>query len=160
MILVADCSALVALATCDALSLLDQLFGTVIVPEAVYREAVVGNKPEAEHLRVYLDGRVRALDPQRLMLLDGFSDPGETEAMLLYRQLQADYLLINDRRGRRMARINNIQVIGSLGVLLGAKRAGLIEAVKPFVQRLAESDLYLSEALISTVLEVAGEGSR
>lgn len=47
MILVADCSALVALATCDALSLLDQLFGTVVVPEAVYREAVVGDKPEA-----------------------------------------------------------------------------------------------------------------
>ena len=104
MILVADCSALVALATCDALPLLDQLFGTVMVPEAVYREAVVGDKPEAvvgdkpeaERLRVYLDGRVCALDPARLMLLDGFSDPGETEAMLLYRQLQADYLLIDD----------------------------------------------------------------
>lgn len=158
MILVADCSALVALATCDALPLLDQLFGTVIVPEAVYREAAVGDKPEAERLQVYLDGRVRALDPARLILLDGFSDPGETEAMLLYRQLQADYLLIDDRRGRRMARINNIDVIGSLGVLLGAKRAGLIKAVKPSVQRLVESDLYLSEALISTVLEVAGEG--
>jgi predicted nucleic acid-binding protein len=77
-----------------------------------YREAVVGNKPEAEQLRVYLNGRVRALDPEHPILVDGFSDPGETEAMLLYRQLQADYLLIDDRRGRRMARINDIQVIG------------------------------------------------
>lgn len=158
MILVADCSALIALATCDALSLLDGLFGTVVVPEAVYREAVVGGKPEAEQLRVYLNGRVRALDPERTILLDGFSDPGETEAMLLYRQLQADCLLIDDRRGRRMARINNIQIIGSLGVLLSAKRAGLIEAVKPYVQRLSASDLYLSDGLISTVLEIAGEG--
>ncbi|MBK1703083.1 hypothetical protein [Halochromatium glycolicum] len=82
MILVADCSALVALATCDALSLLDQLFGTVVGSAAVYREAVVGNKPEAERLRVYLQGRVRALDPEHPVLLDGFSDPGETEAML------------------------------------------------------------------------------
>jgi predicted nucleic acid-binding protein len=111
MILVADCSALVALASCDALSFLDQLFGTVVVPAAVYREAVVGNKPEAEQLRVYLQGRVRALDPEHPVLLDGFSGPGETEAMLLYRQLQASYLLIDDRRGRRMARINNIEVI-------------------------------------------------
>jgi predicted nucleic acid-binding protein len=158
VILVADCSALIALATCDALSLLDRLFGDVVVPEAVYREAVVGNKPEAEQLRVYLNGRVRALDPEHPILVDGFSDPGETEAMLLYRQLQADYLLIDDRRGRRMARINDIQVIGSLGVLLGAKRAGLIAAVKPYVQRLSESDLYLSDALMSTVVEIAGEG--
>jgi len=82
VILVADCSALIALATCDALSLLDRLFGDVVVPEAVYREAVVGNKPEAEQLRVYLNGRVRALDPEHPILVDGFSDPGETEAML------------------------------------------------------------------------------
>lgn len=159
MILVADCSALIALATCDALALLDQLFGTVVVPGTVYREATVGNKPEAEQLRVYLQGRVRALDPESTVLLDGFSDTGETEAMLLYRQLQADYLLIDDRRGRRMARINNIQVIGSLGVLLSAKRAGIIAAVRPYMQRLSESDLYLSDALMSTVLEIAGEAA-
>lgn len=41
MILVADCSALIALASCNGLRLLDALFGTVIVPEAVYPEAVV-----------------------------------------------------------------------------------------------------------------------
>lgn len=45
MILVADSSALIALASCDGLSLLDTLFATVIVPEAVYREAIVGDKP-------------------------------------------------------------------------------------------------------------------
>ena len=128
------------------------------MPEAVYREAVVGSKLEAERLRRYLHGRVRALDPELPILLDGFSDAGETEAMLLYRQLRADYLLIDDRRGRLMAHIYNIQVIGSLGVLLGAQRAGLIEAVKPYVQRLSASDLYLSDALVSTVLEIAGEG--
>ena len=76
--------------------------------------------------------------------------------MLLYRQLQASYLLIDDRRGRRMARINNIKVIGSLGGLLNAKQAGLIKAVKPYMQRLSASDLYLSDALISAVLELAG----
>jgi len=159
MILVADCSALVALASCNALGLLDRLFGTVVVPETVYREAVVGNKPEAEQLQGYLRGRVRALDPEHTVLLDGFSDAGETEAMLLYHHLHASYLLIDDRRGRRMARINNIRVVGSLGVLLNAKQAGLIKAVKPYVERLSESDLYLSDALIATVLELAGEHS-
>ncbi|MBP6734194.1 MAG: DUF3368 domain-containing protein [Chromatiaceae bacterium] len=157
MILVADCSALIALATCRALHLLDGLFGTVIVPEAVYREAVIGDKPQARLLQEYLQGRVRRVDPSYPILLDGVSDLGETEAMILYRQLAADRLLIDDRRGRRVARINGLEIIGSLGVLLAAKQAGLIDAVKPYLLRLSASDLYLSSDLMATVLDIAGE---
>ena len=157
MILVADCSALIALASCDGLHLLDALFGTVIVPEAVYREAVVGDKPEAQQLKEYLQGKVRKIDAVGSILLDGFSDLGETEAMLLYKQYSADKLLIDDKRGRRMAKINHISTIGSLGVLLAAKQAGLIDQIFPFVNKLASSDIYMSAALIATVMNIAGE---
>jgi len=157
MILVADCSALIALATCDGLHLLDRLFGSVVVPEAVYREAVISDKPQARQLQAYLHGRVKMIDPSYPILLDGVSDLGETEAMILYRQLAADRLLIDDRRGRRVARINGIKIIGSLGVLLAAKQAGLIDAVKPYVLQLSASELYLSNDLIATVIEIAGE---
>lgn len=157
MILVADCSALIALASCDGLHLLDALFGTVIVPEAVYREAVVGDKPEAQQLKEYLQGKVRKIDAVGSVLLDGFSDLGETEAMLLYKQYSADKLLIDDKRGRRMAKINYISTIGSLGVLLAAKQAGLIDQIFPFVNKLASSDIYVSAALIATVMNIAGE---
>ena len=157
MILVADCSALIALASCDGLHLLDALFGTVIVPEAVYREAVVGDKPEAQQLKQYLQGKVRKIDAVGSVLLDGFSDLGETEAMLLYKQYSADKLLIDDKRGRRMAKINYISTIGSLGVLLAAKQAGLIDQIFPFVNKLASSDIYVSAALIATVMNIAGE---
>jgi predicted nucleic acid-binding protein len=157
MILVADCSALIGLATCHALHLLDRLFGTVVVPQAVYLEAVIGDKPQARELQEYLQGRVRRVDPSYPILLDGVSDLGETEAMILYRQLAADRLLIDDRRGRRVARINGIEIVGSLGVLLAAKQAGLIDAVKPYMLRLSASELYLSSDLIATVLDIAGE---
>lgn len=157
MILVADCSALIALASCEGLHLLDALFGTVIVPEAVHREAVVGDKPEAQQLKEYLQGKVRKIDAVGSVLLDGFSDLGETEAMLLYKQYSADKLLIDDKRGRRMAKINYISTIGSLGVLLAAKQAGLIAQIFPFVSKLASSDIYMSAALIATVMDIAGE---
>ncbi len=121
MILVADCSTLIALATCHGLHLLDRLFGSVVVPAAVYLEAVIGDKPQARQLKEYLQGRVKAIDPSYPILLDGVSDRGETEAMIRYRQLAADRLLIDDRRGRRVAAINGIEIIGSLGVLLAAK---------------------------------------
>lgn len=157
MILVADCSALIALASCNGLRLLDVLFGTIIVPEAVYREAVVGDKLEAQQLKEYLQDKVRKIDPVGSVLLDGFSDLGETEVMLLYKQYSADKLLIDDKRGRRMAKINHISTIGSLGVLLAAKQARLIDQIFPFVNKLASSDIYVSADLIATVMEIAGE---
>ena len=157
MILVADCSALIALASCNGLRWLEALFATVIVPEAVYREAIVSHKPEAQQLKEFLKDKVRKIDPGSAVLLDGFSDLGETEAMVLYKQCSADKLLIDDKRGRRVARINHISTIGSLGILLAAKQAGLIDAVKPYVLQLSASELYLSSDLITTVLDIAGE---
>ncbi len=157
MILVADCSPLIALASCNGLYLLEALFDTVIVPEAVYREAVVRDKPEAQQLKEYLKDKIRKIDPSYPILPDGFSDLGETEAMVLYRQVSADKLLIDDKRGRRVAKINHIDTIGSLGILLAAKRVGLIDPVSPYVAKILSSDIYLSTDLIATVMDIAGE---
>lgn len=157
MILVADCSPLIALASCSGLPLLEALFSTVIVPEAVYCEAVVSDKPEAQQLKQYLNDKIRKVDPSYPILLDGFSDLGETEAMVLYRQVSADKLLIDDKRGRRVAKINHINTIGSLGVLLAAKRVGLIAQVSPYVAQILSSDIYLSTDLVAMVMNIAGE---
>ena len=116
MILVADASALVALAVCDSLSLLDALFGAVLVPKEVFDEVVIDCKPQSE------------------------------------------YLLIDDKRGRKVAKINQIVTVGSMGVLLQAKRAGLIPAVAPLLVQIAASPVFMSPALIQTVVELAGEG--
>lgn len=64
MILVADASALIALAACDSLTLLDALFGSVMVPNAVFSEVTVGERPQAQRLRHYLQDKVRDVDMQ------------------------------------------------------------------------------------------------
>ena len=115
MILVADASALIALASCNSLHLLDKLFGEVWVPETVYAETTTPDKPQASILRDYLKNKIRKIDMQNYVYLDAFADVGETEAMLLYKTLAADYLLIEDKRGRKVAKINHIRTIGSLG---------------------------------------------
>lgn len=159
MILVADCSALIALSICNRLDLLEQIFGQVIVPEAVYFEATQPNKKQAQQLKIYLEGKVRKVDMQNYIFLDGFADAGETEAMLLYKQIHADKLLIDDQRGRNVAKINDIETIGSLGVLLVAKQRGLIDKIAPLLSQLDNSDIYLSKQLITNVLELANETS-
>lgn len=77
--------------------------------------------------------------------------------MLLYKQLNADKLLIDDRRGRKIAKINKIQTIGSLGVLLAAKNKGLLAAVLPSLLKLNKSSIFISPDVIQTVLDLAGE---
>ncbi len=157
MILVADCSALVALAVCDSLNLLERLFDSVVVPEAVYHEATQPDKKQAQALKIFLQGKVRQVNMQNYVFLDAYADAGETEAMLLYKQLAADKLLIDDKRGRKVAKINQISTIGSLGVLLTAKEKGLVVEVAPLLRKIEQSDIYLSPNLLATVLELAGE---
>ena len=157
MILVADCSALVALSVCGSLNLLEHLFASVVVPETVYIEATQPDKKQAQALKTFLQGKVRQVNLETYVFLDAYADAGETEAMLLYKQLAADKLLIDDKRGRKVAKINQISTIGSLGVLLVAKEKGLIVEVAPLLQQIEQSDIYLSPDLIATVLELAGE---
>ncbi|WP_417913354.1 DUF3368 domain-containing protein [Candidatus Electronema sp. TJ] len=157
MILIADSSALIALAICDGLQLLEPLYGEVLVPEAVYNEVALSDKAESATLREYLHGKVRTVDTSGFVYLDASADLGETEAMLLYKQLNADKLLIDDRRGRKIAKINKIHTIGSLGVLLAAKNKGLLAEVLPSLMKLNKSSIFISPDVIQSVLDLAGE---
>ena len=157
MILVADASALIALATCDSLILLDALFGEVVVPQAVYLEVAQPDKPQGVRLEHYLQNKVRSVDMSGFVYLDAYADLGETQAMLLYKAMNADLLLIDDQRGRKVAKINRINTVGSLGVVRQAKNKGLISAVAPLLAQIAASPVFISASLIQTVLELAGE---
>lgn len=155
MLLIADSSALVALSVMDSLTTLDRLFGRVLVPEAVYRELTSDDSlPEAKSLTQYLqDKRCLIASESGTVLLDAYGDMGEIEA----KQLKADRLLIDDARGRKVAQLNNIAVIGSIGVLLLAKQRGVIELIKPSLDRLEGSAVYISSRLIDQALMLAGE---
>lgn len=157
MLIIADSSALVALAICDGLGLLDQLFQEIKVPQAVFNEVVFDGKPEAERLRMYLSDKTVVVDLANVIITSGGLGRGEIEAMALYKALHADYLLIDDRRARNVARLNNIIITGSQGILLLAKHKGLIPSVKPYIERLSVSDIRINENLIRKTLLLAGE---
>lgn len=130
MLVVADTSALVALAACDALSLLDQLFHDVRVPPAVHRECTVPGKAAVERLETYLRGKVVEVDLRDFVIAVTGLGQGELEAMALYKHLHANHLLVDDHRARKVAQLNGIEVVGSLGVLLRAKEVRFISEVR------------------------------
>jgi hypothetical protein len=157
MLVVADTSALVALAACDALALLDDLFQDVRVSPAVLRESTVAGKAEAERLEAYLRGRVVEVDIKDFVIAVSGLGQGELEAMALYKHLHADRLLVDDYRARKVAHMNEIEVIGSLGVLLRAKESGLLAEVRPFVFAIQAAGIHYSEQLVIEALRLAGE---
>lgn len=157
MLVVADTSALVALAACDRLTLLDQLFDKVRVPHAVWDECTVPGKPHAERLATYLAGKISEIDLADFVIAAPGLGRGELEAMALYKHLDADRLLLDDARARRVARLNAITVIGSLGVLLIAKERRLIPAVRPYLSAIQAAGIYISSELATETLRLAGE---
>ncbi|HSG41082.1 MAG TPA: DUF3368 domain-containing protein [Thermoanaerobaculia bacterium] len=157
MLIVADTSALVALAACDALSLLDHLFHGVRVPPAVFRECTVPGKPEAERLELYLCDKVSEVEIEAFIIAVAGLGQGELEAMALYKRIQANRLLVDDYRARKVARLNGIEVVGSLGVLLRAKETGLVTEIRPLVAAIQAAGVHYGEQLVDDALGLAGE---
>jgi predicted nucleic acid-binding protein len=123
MIIVCDSSPLFALAICDKLSLLEQMYGTAFIPEAVYNEVRVSGKPNADKIQKWAHEKVaRIKNNDFVQTLSEILDPGEAEAIALYKVKNADYLLIDERKGRKIAESYNVKIIGTLGLLLLANR--------------------------------------
>ena len=157
MLIVADSSALIALATCDGLDVLLQVYDDIKVPEAVYAEIVAPEKSQSDALGSFLSGRVVKVDTSQWVLAAGGLGRGEIEAMALYKQLSADALLIDDHRARAIAEHNQINCIGALGLLLVAKQRGSVDKIAPYIQKLKHSSVHYGDALLKRVLELAGE---
>ncbi len=132
MIVIADSSALVALSICDCLSVLDELFGEVKVPPAVYDEVCILGKAESKSLSTYLQDKVCDISTVIHIEKTNGLGKGELAAINLYKQLAADLLLIDDARAKKIAYINNVEVMGS-------------------------SDIFISDHLLERLLVIAGE---
>ena len=152
--IIGDSSALVALAVMDALDILEKLFDEVLVPQAVYDEVVVPHKSQSHKLKNFLDNKVVSvtLDIRKMGLGDG-----ELEAIALYQRMEADFLLIDDKRAKKFANLNGVNTIGSLGVMILAKEQGYISLLRPHLEKLTKSNLYVSQELIGKVLSITGE---
>ena len=87
MLVVADSSALLALATCGALDVLTLIYEDVRVPQAVYHEITAPDKLHSAALSAFLAERVVAIDMSHWVLAAGGLGQGELEAMALYRQI-------------------------------------------------------------------------
>ncbi len=158
MIVVSDTSPISNLLQIGDLDLLRLLFQEIIIPQDVFDE-LCEIKVQANILSGQTWIKTSAVADSKLKIdLLKELDKGEAEAIILAIELHADYLLIDEVKGRAIAESYDIKVVGILGVLLQAKQKGLIADVKTHLQKLViEAGFWLNPKLIEKVLEIAKE---
>jgi predicted nucleic acid-binding protein len=157
---VSNTSPITNLAAVNQLNLLQQLYGKVIIPEAVYIE-LTGTKivPGTLEVQTLEWIEVRSVtNPNQVFALRQELDPGEAEAIGLALELNADRLLIDERRGRVIASRFGIKFIGVLGILVIAKQRGFIQAVRPILDEMMSSMKFrVSGMLYTRILQDVSE---
>lgn len=148
-VIIADASCLILLEKINALFLLQRLFGRVVVTDTIATEF---GWPLPEWVDVQLPQ-----DKQRLQILALTLDQGEASAIALALEQANCLLIIDDRRGRKMAQQLQLAVTGTLGILVQAKQSGHIPSIKPWLNAISATNFRVGEQLIQAVLKQAEE---
>jgi len=161
MIVVSDTTPLIGLASIGRLNILHELFGEVYIPQAVYDETVTHGREEGRARQdVETADWIHVAQVQdRLavnVLLDEM-DLGEVETIVLAGEMEADWVLMDEKKGRRKLSQLDIPKIGTIGILLKAKQMGLIPNLKYEIGCLQKIGFSISQIVVDEVLKMAQE---
>jgi predicted nucleic acid-binding protein len=144
-----DAGPLIAFHQVDRLELLRHLFARKIVPPEVAREV----EPSLGELPVWME--VKSF--RSILTFPRNLGVGERAAIALATEFSADFVVLDDRRARSAAREHRLMPIGSLGLLVSAKRFGLVTEVRPLMDAMISHGLYASDGLYRQILSLASE---
>ncbi len=163
MIVISDTTPIISLLKADRIDLLQKLYGIVLIPKAVYRE-LTENKKFADEAEV-----IKTLDFLHTIMVKNIKsvnvlrsvtglDEGESEALIMYDEQKADLLLMDEHKGRSVAKQLNIRHIGTAGVLMLAYDKGFIQAaeVKSCLDLMIANAIRLDKKIYNVVMEHVG----
>ena len=148
---VAAASALIALHQIQLPDELESMFAECLIPPAVAREIA---SSVATPKWITQRQLMQSIDQRLAATALG---AGETEAITLALELGTHSVMLDELPGRKMAAQVGVPVIGTLGVLLAAKHAGVIVDVAPRLHQLLATGFYASPDLVDQILTLAGE---
>lgn len=155
MMVISDASPLISLAAINHLDLLQRLFGQIFIPPAVHSEVCGGRNRMGvpDYIKVQQVSNQGVLQSLEISL-----HAGESAAIALGLENDGSLIILDDKEARETATRLGIRVIGTLGVLLLAKRRGTVELVEPLIRQLVESVAFrVSPDVLQAVLLQAGE---
>lgn len=157
---VVNSTPLIILCNIGQLLLLKKLYGEIIIPEAVYKEVTVKKDTACIAISQYNDWIKIEKVPanKKLKIYRARLHTGEVEVMLLAQQPPlADLVIIDDNAAKNTAKFLGLKVTGTLGILLKAKKLGLLDNIKPLIEKMHNAGFYISENIKNLVLESANE---
>lgn len=163
MIVIADTTPVITLIKLQRLNFLEKLFGSVMIPSAVYDELTTNPRFEKEAEIVRKCNFLKCcnvIDRQSIKFLREIVglDAGESEAIALSDEQSADLLVIDERKGRRAAQKLGLKITGTIGILIQAFDNNLISKseILSCVEKLRDSDIRIGEQLLNFVVEHIG----
>jgi uncharacterized protein len=158
MVVISDTSPLTNLIQIGQLDILEQMFGRIIIPYKVFEELSVyeGQLKEIEKRDWIIIREV--INQEEVRLLEHHLDSGEAEAIIFAKEIHADFLIVDERKGRRIAEEYGLKIIGLLGTLIQAKKKGILPELKPILDKLInEIGFRVSKKLYDRILEEVKE---
>jgi len=163
MSIVSDASPLINLARIGKLDLLQQLYGELFIPEAVWYEVAIkgAGQPGANEVKAATWLKVKSVTNAPLVhALRQELDAGESEVITLALELKSELLLMDERIGREVAQHLGLRSVGLIGVIVEAKHKGMLSSIKPHLDALRDiAGFRISSALYARVLRDEGEES-
>lgn len=152
---ISDTGPLIILYECSKLWILKDLYDEIIIPHSVSRELL--RKPEGDKILNNKWIKVKKVDKSdKLNILRGFLDEGEAEAVAFAIENNSP-ILLDEKKGRRIAKSLGLSIQGTLGSLVIAKKRKLIESVRETVEVIINKGYYIDQELITEVLKISGE---
>ena len=162
MIVVSNATPLIAMAMADRFDLLRSIFGRIYIPPGVYEEVVEEGGERFGAMEVRQAAWIQVIEAKDKLAIEVLEDDlgkGESETIVLAREMQADWVLVDERLARRKLELLHVPTIGTLGILLKAKELGLLHTIGPEVDKLRARGFRLGKQAYEDVLKMAGESA-
>ncbi len=150
-LVIADSGAIFSLAIIDKLEILNLLFDDIRIPVAVWKEITL-DKTTDYYPRIYKFFNDKTQGIKGFNELSLLMDYGESECVTLCKELDADFLLIDDRKARKIAENFGIRCVGTVGVLSVARDKNIISELKPLFEALLKNKRFYSIELLNAIL--------
>lgn len=157
--IITNTTPILSLLKIDKLDLLKELFGKVTVPNAVYQEIENGrHKPYYQDLKQIDWIKIEHIKNQDSLAFFVDLDKGEAEVLILAKEQKADLVILDEIMGRRYAKQFELNLTGTLGILLKAKEKGIINSIRELLTELTEKGTWLNPKLVKKVIGLSNEG--
>jgi len=148
-VIISDTSCLIILTKIGELDLLRQLYKTVTITQDILLEY-------GENLPDWIEVQ-QVKDNYRQQLLEMQIDKGEASAIALALETADNIVILDDWKARKVAERLGLFVTGTLGVIIKAKNSGMISSIKPYLDKIRETNFRISEELEQIALKEANE---